>query len=131
MTFKWDDIRFIGTDRLHYYAGFGDPNPRLVSLLLQHGDDPNALSRNGETPLIVCTRISLEPVLKILLSWGADPNLPSRRQETPLHVAAANGWLAGIVLLLDAGANINGQDLEFHGQATESRTSCRTEPLDC
>ena len=89
MKYKWSNIRYIGPDRLYLHAGFGDS--QMVSLLLRHGDAPNVISRNGETPLLACTRISSEPVLLLLLSRGADPNLQCLRHETPLHVVSERG----------------------------------------
>ena len=50
-------------------------NSDLISILLQHGADVDALNANGFTPLVLATKAGLEPA-KILLEWGAGKFLP-------------------------------------------------------
>jgi len=49
-------------------------NSGLLSILLQHGADVNALDAKGFTPLFYATRNDLEQA-KILLEWGAEMSL--------------------------------------------------------
>jgi ankyrin repeat protein len=95
-----------GFTALHYAAYFG--KPEAASLLLEHGADVEAVSRNRALP-------SLRPlhsaaagrhldVARILLEAGADPNAPQNGGWTALHVAAVNGDLPLVRLLLEHGA---------------------------
>lgn len=102
---------------------------QLVQYLLERGADPKyALPDTGETPLHACivpNRPAMNLIIKLLLHHGADPNattLPHKpsgafmrdaytKEETPLHRAAAFGNTETIQLLLDAGAEVNQQDM--------------------
>jgi uncharacterized protein len=103
---------------------------RLCEFLLESGADVNAgAPGTGETALhsALCTpdRDAHDLVLKVLLSFGADPNRRTRpsvetgafmrdcrtRGESPLHRAAAFGGEETIDLLLAAGADREGRDM--------------------
>jgi len=62
-------------------------------------------------------------ILKYLISKGADVNsIGCARRQTPLHIAASVGWLDGVVVLLDSGANkeitdIYGLTAESHAES--------------
>lgn len=46
--------------------------------------------------------------MKALLNEGADPNMEGLwEKNTPLHLAAAGGWIEGVRLLLEFGAEID------------------------
>jgi len=53
---------------------------------------------------------NIEFVKELLIS-GEDVNAKSNRGETPLHLAAYNGHKEIVVLLIDASANVNAQDV--------------------
>ena len=119
--------------------GYGDGTPLMaavnyqltgaVTLLLQHGADPNLPSPlTGETPLHIAAlrgfgKGSTE-CAELLLDAGANPNVttnvdvvtPSMASgttvigETPLHWAAAFGSQRLIKLLIDAGADKSATD---------------------
>ena len=66
----------------------------------------------GESALYFAVTDQAQALVKALLRRGADPNLGGLK-ENPLHAAAYTGHSEIILLLLQAGAFINGED-EFH-----------------
>lgn len=50
------------------------------------------------------------PIMEILLKAGADPDVLMNEDITPLHLAAAAGWIPGIELLIQLGAEVNARD---------------------
>ena len=59
-----------GWSPLHYAAT--GPQPKIVSLLLARGADPEAKSPNGSTPLMMAARYGAEASVNLLLAQGAD-----------------------------------------------------------
>lgn len=107
---------------------------RLCEYLIEQGADVNhPLPDTAETPLHsalhTTDRQKFDPILKLLLTKGADPNCATRpgvetdsfmrdcrtKGETPLHRAAAFGTEETIQMLLDAGAQVDAQDM--HGDS--------------
>jgi ankyrin repeat protein len=107
---------------------------RLSQYLVEQGADVNhPLPETGETPLhsALCTteRTARDAIIKMLLASGANPNCCTKpgvetdsfmrdcrtKGETPLHWAAAFGSEETIQMLLDAGAQIDAQDM--HGDS--------------
>ena len=86
------------------YAGCSET---VVSELLQHGADPNALDPFSRTPMHLCFVYELSPskVVADLLKGGADVNAKDYRGDTPLHYAAWRGDLEGANQLLAYGAD--------------------------
>src|SRR5262249_4454171 len=78
-----------------------------VKLLLDHGADPNHVTRSGMTP-IMFTRDAA--VVALLLARGADVRARSKVGGTALMDAAARGDLAAARLLLERGAEVNAAD---------------------
>lgn len=83
--------------------------------LLAAGASANAESGRGvkETPLSYATlRYNASvPVVKVLLQYGADPNVvPAEAEKLPVLQAAKHGKETILKLLLDAGANIEGDN---------------------
>jgi ankyrin repeat protein len=90
-------------------AYFG--NPAVVDLLLAHGANPNAASRNDMrvTPLHSAVAHwqadTALTIVKSLLAHGADVNARQQGGYTPLQEAAANGYMEIARLLLEHGAD--------------------------
>ena len=62
----------------------------VVEQLLQEGQDPNALDREGDTPLKVAVEAAAIELVEILLHYGADPLLKCPRGDiSPLQLAAS------------------------------------------
>ena len=53
-----------------------------VSLLLQHGADPNIANKDNDTPLLVACCYDHKICVSLLLQHGADPNIATK--DTPL-----------------------------------------------
>lgn len=70
----------------------------MVTLLLAHGADPNALDASGQTPMhVACRRMSFQPgvvedkVVRLLLSHGANPVCADDYGLTPSDCAHTMG----------------------------------------
>ena len=96
-----------GTTALHWAAYADDVD--LATLLLGAGADPNAVNRNGATPLtLACTNAN--PVLmERLLEAGADPGL-APNGEPPILGCARTGRIAAVRALLAYGASVDAAD---------------------
>jgi ankyrin repeat protein len=75
--------------------------------LLEFGGDPNVRDRHGRTPLHYA--IMLDGPLRLLLDHGADPNARDKDGKTPLHYAVARRNWYGVKLLLEYGAEVDGE----------------------
>jgi len=81
----------------------------MVSLLVEHGADVNAKSRDSRTPLLIAAgRFGAGPVVKYLLDHGANPSAHSPAlfdAMTPLAEAAYVGDADAMKMLLARGAD--------------------------
>ncbi|KAM3427822.1 hypothetical protein NHJ13734_008843 [Beauveria thailandica] len=78
-----------------------------VRLLLLYGASPNALDREGQSPLAVAAdKCSLEAVIA-LLKYGANPNSAARGTHSALSIAvsAGNSQVAHVLLMYGATPN--------------------------
>ncbi|PHH80366.1 hypothetical protein CDD80_1811 [Ophiocordyceps camponoti-rufipedis] len=81
-----------------------------LRLLLLYGADPDALDRDGLSPLGAAVRGSLLSAAALLLKYGADVDMePTLGMERPLAVAVASGNPRMTRLLLMYGAGPNQQ----------------------
>ena len=84
-------------------------NLEMVSLLVEHGADVNAKSRDSRTPLLIASgRYGAAPVVKYLLDHGASPLAHSPALfdvMTPLAEAAYVGDADAMKMLLARGAD--------------------------
>ena len=84
---------------------------RVVDYLIRQGADVNAQSDGGETALMLAARAKDEQAavntMTLLLAAGADPNVVSGGGNSPLMEAAYSGHAAAILLLVQAGSNVN------------------------
>jgi ankyrin repeat protein len=79
----------------------------MVSTLLSKGVSPNVpCSDGGARPLHYA--VGHLAIAKLLLARGADPNMAAENEWAPLHVAAALGDIESVEALVDAGANVDG-----------------------
>lgn len=83
-------------------------NLETVILLLELGADPNAKNNEGDTPLHLCTRSSLDEILvgHFLQIPGIDINAINHEGETPLFCSLLEGRVATSDLLMAKGADV-------------------------
>ena len=80
-----------------------------LRLLLLSGAEPNRPDKDGITPLLTATEMSLVDVASILLKYGADPNLPAGSQlGSALSMSVAAHNLEFVELYLKHGGNVDG-----------------------
>ncbi|KAI1335246.1 hypothetical protein F5Y15DRAFT_398616 [Xylariaceae sp. FL0016] len=80
----------------------------VVTLLLEHGANPNLGSGEDSPPIIAATMRSEEEILELLVKAKADLDVfGGYYTSTPLINAAAYMPVSSIQLLLDAGSDIN------------------------
>jgi len=85
--------------------------PLIVETLLHYGSDPNAVTAEGESSLLLCTAQQLPnfpkrtEIARILLRYGADPNWASRSGTTALMLAARDNDLPLAIALMEANAS--------------------------
>lgn len=83
----------------------------IVQTLIDMGADRNAITINGETPLIWAIRHSCDAVVEMLIQYGVDVNRPDSRPgqcHSPLITALMLGEHDSIARrLISAGANVN------------------------
>jgi len=140
----WTSL-YLATDNRNIEGGeYPVPQPDMdhleyIELLLKHGADPNArskdytetrnnftmvwLNEDGATPFLRAAQSGDVTLMKLLLSKGADPKIPTRNNTNALMVAAGVGWVEGITyewspeasleavkMCLDLGIDINASD---------------------
>ena len=74
------------------------------------GADVNATDENGDTPLLMVTRLSYFKQTKFLVENGANVNVANKKNITPLHYAVEYNNVQMIKLLLDNQANTEAVD---------------------
>jgi hypothetical protein len=63
----------------------------VAKLLLEHGADPNAQDKHGNTPLHDAAFEGHVGIIKLLLDHGADPTAKNKDGDTPLDLARRRG----------------------------------------
>ena len=76
----------------------------LASLLLDAGADPNAVNRNGATPLTLACTNANPALIERLLEAGADPSL-APNGEPPILGCARTGRVAALRAVLAYGGS--------------------------
>jgi ankyrin repeat protein len=83
------------------------PQRELLSLLLEHGADPNLPNALGNYPILSAIISGRLALVELLLRYGARLDIPTPRQTSLLHVAAGFGRTAIVELLLQRGPAVN------------------------
>lgn len=79
----------------------------MVSLLLDHGAEINAVDHDGWTALMWASWSNLPKTARVLLERGCPVNAADRQGNTALTIAAQRGNAAIVRVLLENGANAN------------------------
>lgn len=108
-----------GSNVVNYRDDRGDAGLHLVvaqrdltwlRFLLGKGADADIANRDGDTPLILASRIGFAEGAELLLSRGAEVDRANRRGETALIIAVQQRNLPLVRLLAERGANSNKTD---------------------
>lgn len=79
--------------------------------LLSHEVPVNLQNKNGETPLLLATKLQYNQVAQDLLKAGANVNIPDRWKYTPLMYAVQNHDYEMSQKLIKAGADVTAQNI--------------------
>lgn len=93
-------------------------NLSTVTKYLEQGVNPNALNRNGYTPLMMAIRNESLPMAELILGAGADAKIRNKYNETAMMLASFHGQTEIVKQLYMHGAVID------HA-GVESITLCR------
>ena len=78
-------------------------------LLLQHGADVDAATKDSYTPLHIAAKEGQDEVASVLIEHGASPTATTKRGFTPLHLAAKYGNMKVAKLLIQKDAPVDAQ----------------------
>jgi Ankyrin repeats (3 copies) len=95
------------SDQALMSLGGGGPNLEIATLLLDHGADPDAVNKTGQTALMAAAFARDEKLVKILLDHKANVNIGSMFGMTALMYARGRPV---VKLLVAAGASVKGVD---------------------
>lgn len=84
-------------------------NVDIVMLLLQHGADLDAITKDMYTPLHIAAKEGQDEVAAVLLEHGANNTATTKRGFTPLHLAAKYGNIKVAKLLIQKDAPVDAQ----------------------
>ena len=90
---------------------------RICEILIKAGAEVNQVPRFGSPPLVMSMVYCQTPSAKVMLAAGADPNLATDtsgdKPFSPLGCAVCNQCPEGILLLLDAGAKVDPEEVIY------------------
>lgn len=89
-----------------------DASESIVKLLLEAGAKPISSEFICDSAVLLASKQS-SPFLPLLLNYVTDPQLLNREDSSgfaPLHYCALNGFLNGVIALIEVGADINLKD---------------------
>lgn len=101
-----DAAQPAGVNLLMYEMAAGR-NETAVRALLEAGADPNALTPEGGSPMLVAGAMDETRWLALLLDSGGDPNLKNGSGEPLLPLLVPYGRWENMLFLLDRGARID------------------------
>ena len=106
LTLGWDanTLDYEGETLLTYALLHA---PTEVKTLLEHGVDPNIVSRSQLSPLVLATKTVQEESVRLLLAHGAKPDRRVERGHTALYWARKHHLTNIIALLQQAGATVD------------------------
>jgi len=94
-------------------------NPGLIEASLQQFRDELTAGKTYQTSGVNClhdfARLGNARALRMLIRAGFPAGLPNQWNETPLHWACLAGQPECAKILLDAGAPLDGEDINHHG----------------
>ena len=99
----------------HEHKMFKDQSilARVLSILLNHGADPNWTFTTGVGYLhLTAKKNQWNEATRLLLSHGANPNAKADGRVYPIHVAAVEGNVDAAKALVSAGVDVNVTDAE-------------------
>lgn len=79
----------------------------MVALLIQHRANVNLKSKNGLTPMHLCSQFDRVNVASILAKNNASVSAKTNEGYQPIHVAAHFGQMNMIRFLLQNGSDVN------------------------
>ena len=106
-VFAKDNVQVVTDDLIEAVISID-----LVSLnvLLSEGADIDTLDAEGNTPLMIASKIGNPRMLRIILVHNPDVDAVNNYGETALMIAAENGQFAVVQQLLEKGANIHAKN---------------------
>lgn len=83
----------------------------ILALLLEHGANIHASTRDGMTPLHCAARSGMTERARLLIEHGASLQALDTDRKTPLHTAVESNQKEVVGLLLSSGSGIDGKNL--------------------
>eukprot|EP01134_Creolimax_fragrantissima_P003069 CFRG3069T1 len=79
-----------------------------LQLLIDHGEDMDSILPDTDSaPIILTSKLCYNDILEVLARRGANLETPDKKGWTALHWTAVMNNIAGLGILLEAGANVN------------------------
>ncbi|MBS0287254.1 MAG: ankyrin repeat domain-containing protein [Proteobacteria bacterium] len=119
----------LGKDGLHFihYAAMAN-QPKIFSLLIEHGAPINAHDYHNNTPLYyICRSGGSQSFAQYAIDHGADLNAQNKIGQAPIHIAVRIGNIDALYALLKSGADVNLKDIV--GKAPLHDAIATTHPL--
>lgn len=110
-------------------SAVNDGDAELVKLLLQAGATAKEADIYSTYPLVISAVMQNNPdILKLLLDFKSNPDIQNSIGQTPLMIAVKTGNNDMVELLIQAGADVNKQDIYgrtaySYARGTENETA--------